>query len=63
MNRVGPTTDILSFVDERCTLVKINLKLQAIISTHLQVNTKRISEEILVKRSEFSALQSIPDAL
>ena len=35
-------------------------KLQAIICTPLQVNTKRISEEILVKCSEFLALRSHP---
>ena len=39
---------------------KINFKLQATICTPLQVNTNRISEEILVKCSEFLALQSIP---
>ena len=35
-------------------------KLEAIICTPLQVNTKRISEEILVKCSEFLALHALP---
>ena len=38
-------------------------KLQAIICTPLQVNTKRISEEILVKCSEFLALHAIPGSV
>ena len=40
-----------------------NFKLQAIICTPLQVNTKRISEEILVKCSVFWALDCNPDTL
>ena len=35
---------------------KINFKLQAMICTPLQVNTNRITEEILVKCSDFWAL-------